>query len=276
MQINYEEEARKRQREQESYQRQRDPFQYGQEVARRRYSEIMSGLQNQKLDVSRSYSDMYQRAKEMAVADRAKGGPSLSGGMKAQYSDLLSTREIGAIGQIGQAQDQALRQLQQQEQSAFSNAQLEGQQATQMQLGNQQAALQVVQQKQQILADKNLTEEQKKEQLNALGIEYTAVEAEPSKTSPFVAVLGGLAGLTAAGGALASYGVFGASAKSFMLGTGSKLGLLKPVLSIAGKAVPWLILLWGAEKIFEAVQGKGAEGGFIGTEGLIKTRQFNI
>jgi len=276
MQINYEEEARKKQQEQQSYQRQRDPFQYGQDVARRRYSEIMSGLQNQKLDVSRSYSDMYQRAKEMAVADRAKGGPSLSGGMKAQYSDLLSTREIGALGQIGQAQDQALRQLQQQEQSAMSNAELEGQQATQMQLGNQQAALQVVQQKQQILADKNLTEEQKKEQLDALGIEYTAIEAEPSKTSPFVAVLGGLAGLTAAGGALASYGVFGATAKNFMLGTGSKLGLLKPVLTIAGKAVPWLILLWGAEKIFESIQGKGAEGGFIGTEGLIKTKQFNI
>ena len=34
-------------RQQQDYQRSRNPFEYGQQVAQRRYSEIISGLQNQ-------------------------------------------------------------------------------------------------------------------------------------------------------------------------------------------------------------------------------------
>jgi hypothetical protein len=69
-----------------------------------------------------------------------------------------------------------MRDLYSQGQAAFSNAQLEGQQATQMELQNQQTQLQLVQQKQAIMADTNLSDEQRSEQLQALGQSPEAVE----------------------------------------------------------------------------------------------------
>lgn len=168
---NYELEARRKQEEQEqmSYQKQRDPFQYGQQVARRRYSEIMSGLQERQTQSSRAYSDLYQQARERAVSQRAVGAPSLSGGMQAQYSDLVSAREMRELGGIGAAREQAGREIDLQRQSAFSNAELEGQQAEQFGLQRQQTQLDLIRQKNQILADKEMTNEQKAEQLQVLG-----------------------------------------------------------------------------------------------------------
>ena len=265
MQINYEEEARKKQREQQMYQTQRDPFKYGQEVARRRYSEIMSGLQNQKQDVSRSYSDMYQQARQMAVADRAAGGPSLSGGMKAQYSDLLSTREIGALGQIGAAQNQALRQLQQQEQSAFANAELEGQQATQIQLQSQQTQLGMIQQKNQILSDKNLTNKQKAEQLSVLGYNEEAQRLSETPDTTQNNLFGGISSLLGGTyvGVKAGIGI-AKSVAAIKKATMAGKGVLLLKAGLAGKAIlaigAVLAIAYGVEKILEVSgvnEGKG-------------------
>lgn len=262
MQINYEEEARRKQQEQEQqkYQTQRDPFKYGQEVARRRYSEIMSGLQNQKQDVSRSYSDMYQAAKQQAVAQRAAGAPSLSGGMKAQYSDLLSTREIGAIGQIGAAQNKALRDIQQQEQSAFANAQLEGIQAEQMQLQSQQTQLGLIQQKNQIMSDKNLTKEQKAEQLNVLGYTEDAQNVLNTEEGDS-GVFAGIASIV--GGTWAALKFSGATKAITTALAGGKAGWLVTAgvgLKIIAITAALAAVAYGVERVAESSGVRGGQG----------------
>lgn len=187
------------QREQQRYQQTRDPFEYGRQVAQRRYSEIMSGLDAQGASIQRSYGDMYQAARQRAIGQQAAGGPTLSGGMGQQQRDFVSALELQELGKIGAARDQATRDLFTQAQSAMSNAQLEGQQATQMQLQNQTAQLQLVQQKQAIL-DSDLSEEQKAEQLVALGVDPSEVPEEKLSFGQFFGqALGAGAGVLAAG-----------------------------------------------------------------------------
>lgn len=174
MNPNYEEQYQKQQAD---YERSRNPFEYGQQVARRRYSEIMAGLDAQRQATQRTYGDMYQEARQRAVGAQAMGGPTLSGGMGQQRRDFVSAMEMQELGRIGGQRQQAEADLFAQSQAAFSNAQLEGQQATQTELQNRQAELGLVKQKQEILANNNLTDEQRAEQLAAIGAE--GEEREP-------------------------------------------------------------------------------------------------
>jgi hypothetical protein len=127
--------------------------------------------------MQQSYGDLYQAARQRAIGQQAAGGPTLSGGMGQQQRDFISALEMQELGKITTAREQAARDLYTQAQSAMSNAQLEGQQATQMQLQNQQTQLELVQQRQQIL-DSDLSEEQKLEQLQVLGVDSTEVPKE--------------------------------------------------------------------------------------------------
>jgi hypothetical protein len=165
MQPNYEEMMKK---QQQDYQRSRDPFQYGQQVAQRRYSEIMSNLDMQRDATQQSYGDLYSQARQRAVRGQAMGGPTLSGGMGQQQRDFVSAIEMQELGRIGQAREGSMRDLYSQGQAAFSNAQLEGQQATQMEVQNRQTAFQLAQQRQTISNDANLNDAQKTELLQAL------------------------------------------------------------------------------------------------------------
>jgi hypothetical protein len=172
MMPNYEEQY---QRQEQDYRRSRNPFEYGQQVARRRYSEIMAGLDAQRRSTQRSYGDMYQEARQRAVRNQAAGGPSLSGGMGQQRRDYVSAMEMQELGKIGGAQQQAMADLYTQQQAAFSNAQLEGQQAAQMDLQNRTSALQLEQEKVRII-NSGATAEQKKAQLEALGADTSGIE----------------------------------------------------------------------------------------------------
>jgi hypothetical protein len=174
MQPNYNELA---ERQQKDYQASRDPFQYGQQVAQRRYSEMMSNLDNQRRATQQSYGDLYSQARQRAVGGAAAGGPTLSGGMGQQQRDFVSAIEMQELGRIGQAREGASRDLFSQGQAVFSNAQLEGQQATQMKLQDQQTQLSLIQQRQQIL-DSDLPEEQKRAQLEAIGVNYDDINLE--------------------------------------------------------------------------------------------------
>jgi hypothetical protein len=173
MQPNYNELA---ERQQKDYQASRDPFQYGQQVAQRRYSEMMSNLDNQRRATQQSYGDLYSQARQRAVGGAAAGGPTLSGGMGQQQKDYVSAIEMQELGRIGQAREGASRDLFSQGQAAFSNAQLEGQQATQMKLQDQQTQLQLRQQIQAISADTNLSKEDKDEQLRILGVDPATIK----------------------------------------------------------------------------------------------------
>jgi hypothetical protein len=233
MQPNYNELAQK---QQQDYQRSRDPFQYGQQVAQRRYSEIMANLDSQRQSTQQSYGDMYSAARQQAVRGQAAGGPTLSGGMGQQQRDYVSTIEMQQLGQIGQGRERAMRDLYTQGQAAFSNAQLEGQQATQMELQNQQAQLGLVQQRQSILSNTALTAEQRAEQLEALGSSPQAIE-EKQKTWDSWLVTG--AGTIAGGATLLTGAVkLGAVVKGAAALPGAAAGFstIKGVLTAAGGA----------------------------------------
>lgn len=230
MRTNYEEQYR---RQQQDYQRSRNPFEYGQQVARRKYSEIMAGLDAQRMSTQQSYGDLYQQARQRAVGARAAGGPTLSGGMGQQRRDYVSAIEMQELGKIGRDQQQAMADLYTQGQAAFSNAQLEGQQATQMELQNQQAALGVVKQKQDILGDSSLTIEEKTEQLAALGIE--AGQEEVTEKTDFEIAIG-----KAGTGALIGLGILAAGAIAVAA---------IPALAVSGATAAWIggaVLVGGA------------------------------
>ena len=229
MQTNYSEDFRRRQ--QEGYQRSRNPFEYGQQVAQRRYSEIMAGLDAQRLANQRTYGDMYQEARQRAVGQQAMGGPTLSGGMGQQRRDFVSALEMQELGKIGQAQQQAQADLYAQSQAAFSDAQLEGQQATQMELQNRTAQLQLVQQKQEILSDSSLSIEEKAEQIEALGMstEGTEIKEKTSFEQALPWAVGG--GLTAAG--IATYmSIKGITIGAGLAAAGTVLGAAIPIIGI--------------------------------------------
>lgn len=173
--------AKQMEQEQKKYQQSRDPFKLGQQVAQRRYGEIMSGIDKRQAAAGQSYSDMYQAAKQAGVKEEASGGPTLSGGLGAQYSDLVSAGEMQQLGEIGKARTQEMLNIDQQRQTAMSDAMLEGQQATQMELQNRQAEFGMAQQKQAIIADKSLNSQQKIEQLKAMGVNTEGLDVEAPK-----------------------------------------------------------------------------------------------
>jgi hypothetical protein len=234
MQPNYNELAEKQQRD---YQSSRDPFQYGQQVAQRRYSEMMSNLDNQRQATQQSYGDLYSQARQRAVGGAAAGGPTLSGGMGQQQRDFVSAIEMQELSRIGQAREGASRDLFSQGQAAFSNAQLEGQQATQMRLQDQQTQLGLVQQTQSIVQDVNLTEEQKKQQLSAIGVNYDDISSNLNKENRGLLGWKGLTDGEITGGdvfnavartALAAGAIyfFGPAALKLAGGIGTKIGAL--------------------------------------------------
>ena len=241
---NYEAEARRKQeeRDRQRFQQARDPFQYGRQVAQRRYSEIMSGLAERQRQSARTYSDMYQAAKETATAQRAMGGPSLSGGMKAQYSDLVSAREMQALGTIGRDREAAAREIDLQRQSAFANAELEGQQAAQTELQNRQTKLQLIQQKNEILANKKLKNAEKAEQLRVLGYEKEATQLLQTPDKGTDATTAGVVSLIAGG----------------VVGTSNIVGGVKGILALGAKDAAGKAILTGGAKFLKiaAVGGK--------------------
>lgn len=267
MQPNYEEMMKK---QQQDYQRSRDPFQYGQQVAQRRYSEIMSNLDMQRQATQQSYGDLYSQARQRAVRGQAMGGPTLSGGMGQQQRDFVSAIEMQEMGRIGQAQEGAMRDLYSQGQAAFSNAQLEGQQATQMEVQNRQTAFQLAQQRQAISNDANLNDAQKTELLQALdgatSEANTALGQTPATFGQNVVQAGtvlSVAGIST--GAVAK----GLAASARALKTTSAVFKSGRILGAVGKANG----VTNATKAFVAAAGKakGLGAVWIGAKaGLIK------
>jgi hypothetical protein len=236
-------------RQNEQYQQARNPFEYGQQVARRRYSEIMAGLDAQRFQSQQSYGDLYRQARQRAVGARAAGGPTLSGGMGQQRRDFVSALEMQELGKIGAAQEQANRDLYAQGQAAFSNAQLEGQQATQMELQNQQAALALVQQKQKIANDSSLSAEQKREQLAALGADPESVAIKNTTVSQVLT------------GSAIGVGVVGGIGKTVMTGLAVK-GTLAAAATTAGITAAGTSAILGTT-VTSAMVGGTAFGGAL-------------
>jgi hypothetical protein len=147
-----------------------------------------------------------------------------------------------ASGQIAGERNRAMRDLATQAESAFSNSQLEGQQATQMELQNQQAEMQLVQQKQAIINDPNLNEEQKREQLKAMGVDTTQLNLKAENTGLIAGwgkLLKGEASFSEAAGTLISTAVIvGGAVLAIRYGPTLLKGVKEWGAKILGKGVP--------------------------------------
>jgi hypothetical protein len=191
--------------------------------------------------------------------------------MGQQQRDFVSAIEMQELSRIGQAREGASRDLFSQGQAAFSNAQLEGQQATQMRLQDQQTQLQLVQQRQQILDNKDLTDEQRTQQLAALDGGDTGVQTQGSSMtfgnalsiSAGIGIGGGIAAKSLTKVGTSSKAITSIMAKQSITGKATTAAISKAYMGKTGLAALWqgtkvALMKTGLAKGSLVVVGKGA------------------
>jgi hypothetical protein len=137
------------------------------------YDRLKAEADAAKKDIGTNYSGAYQQLRQqgygMGLGASAQKG--LSGGQGMGVQQQTSARQMGALGNLMQGQEQALRSSKLAEGSIYSNALLEGQQAQEMEATNRDRELANKTRASEILADNSLSEQEKNDQLVALGID---------------------------------------------------------------------------------------------------------
>jgi hypothetical protein len=112
------------------------------------YDRLKSEADLAKQNIGQNYASSYQQLRQqgygMGLGASAQKG--LSGGQAAGVRGAVSAQQMGALGTLMQGQEKALREQKVGEQSIYSNALLEGQQAQQYSVQNAQSMLQLQQQ----------------------------------------------------------------------------------------------------------------------------------
>ena len=135
------------------------------------YDRLKSEADLAKKNISQDYSTAYQQLRKQSYGQGlgAAAQTGLSGGQAAGMRQELGAQQMGALSNLYQGQEKALREQKAGEASIYSNAMLEGQQAQQYEREGQQAAYQNEQQAIATLKDKSTTEEEKARLLATLG-----------------------------------------------------------------------------------------------------------
>jgi hypothetical protein len=145
----------------------------GENAFKAAYDRLKKQSELEKQNIGRDYSTAYQRLRQqgygMGLGASAQRG--LSGGQAAGVRAGLGARQAEQLGNLMQGQETAFRQQKVGESSIYSNALLEGQQAQEMEMSNRQAAGAQQQRINAILADGNLTPQQKYDSLIAEGLD---------------------------------------------------------------------------------------------------------
>jgi hypothetical protein len=128
--------------------------------------------------IGENYASAYQQLRQQGYGAGlgAAAQRGLSGGQAAGVRGAIGAQQMGQLGELMQGQERALREQKVGEQSIYSNALLEGRQAQQYEREDQQYNLQREQQGASVLANNELSDEQKRAQLSALG--YPAEQIE--------------------------------------------------------------------------------------------------
>jgi hypothetical protein len=144
----------------------------GQNAFKAAYERLKEQSNLSRQGIAQDYAKTYQdlRGQSFAQGLGAAAQRGLSGGQAAGVSQQLGAQQIGALGNLMQGQEKALREQSLADTSRFSNALLEGQQAQQMEREDVGFNLQREEQIQSIVGDKNLSLEQKRRRLAILGI----------------------------------------------------------------------------------------------------------
>jgi hypothetical protein len=113
---------------------QKNPFGEGSSGAgafKAAYDRLKAEAEARKQGIGQDYSSAYQQLREqgygMGLGASAQKG--LSGGQAAGVRGAISAQQMGQLGNLMQGQERALREAKVGEQSIYSNALLEGQQA---------------------------------------------------------------------------------------------------------------------------------------------------
>lgn len=159
------------------------------------YDRLKAEAEARKQGISQDYATAYQQLRQqgygMGLGAAAQKG--LSGGQAAGVSQRVGAQQMGALGNLMQGQERALREAKVGEQSIYSNALLEGQQAQQYQQQQEQYGFQREQQIAGVLANTEYSEETKKAMLKSLGLtdEQIAPLINVSTQPGFLQRLGG-------------------------------------------------------------------------------------
>ena len=145
----------------------------GENAFKAAYDRLKQESELQKQNIGKDYSGAYQQLRQqgygMGLGASAQKG--LSGGQAAGVRGAIGAQQMEKLGNLMQGQEKAFREQKLGESSIYSNALLEGQQAQELERSNIQANLTTQQQVSTILADDKLTEQQKTDQLVALGVD---------------------------------------------------------------------------------------------------------
>jgi hypothetical protein len=143
------------------------------------YDRLKAEADLAKQNIGQDYASAYQQLREqgygMGLGASAQKG--LSGGQAAGVRGAMSAQQMGALGNLMQGQEKALREQKAGQASIYSNAMLEGQQAQQYERENKQAAYQDEQQAIATLKDTSTTDEEKTRLLTALGYKPEQIQA---------------------------------------------------------------------------------------------------
>jgi hypothetical protein len=136
------------------------------------YDRLKAEADARKQGISQDYSSAYQQLRGQTYTQGlgAAAQRGLSGGQAAGARSAVGAQQMGALGNLMQGQERALREAKVGEGSIYSNALLEGQQAQQYEQSQEQYNYQRQQQINTIQNDKTLTPEQKRDALVSLGI----------------------------------------------------------------------------------------------------------
>ena len=143
----------------------------GENAFKAAYDRLKQEAELQKQNIGKDYSGAYQRLRQqgygMGLGASAQKG--LSGGQAAGVRGAVSAQQMEQLGNLMQGQEKAFREQKLGEQSIYSNALLEGQQAQQYERELQEADYGRVERTQTIVNDTKLTDTEKQQRLQALG-----------------------------------------------------------------------------------------------------------
>lgn len=153
---------------------QQDPFKAGTAGAnafRAAYDRLKTEADLARKNIGQDFSGAYQQLRQQGYGQGlgAAAQAGLSGGQAAGMRSTLGAQQMGALGNLMQGQERAMREQKAGEASIYSNALLEGQQAQQMEQQQQQYEFQREQQIQSIL-DSDLDDAARERQLTAVGL----------------------------------------------------------------------------------------------------------
>lgn len=216
--------------------------------------------------VQSSYADMFNRNRRQNYNHSMMGAPQgVTGGMKNQYQGAVSATQMSAANQLGVQQERSLRDVDLNRMSMDRAAVQEGYQAEDRARQTQMYDMQMEQQRQAILDDENMTDDQKMRMLMAGGMDYAsaAEQVQPQAEGDNFAQRLASGEVNPTGLALGTAGTVatGAMAIKALPATSKFAGLIfsdattRSVLSSTLKKVSYKSILKGSTSLFSKSAG---------------------